>query len=240
MRPLAEGCRWATLNDGSRIVLMGGPGSPFVRLWYSKTEAEKNHPECFAPDPPKPKEPTMTSQMAELRKEYKRVQEFGPHGRTLIFRDSEARLGGSTGTRLCWIEGIDEVPDHVYAPEPEQQEFREGDLLRVTRSSGNMEFALFDKPSSVISGHVIVRDASGVPLSLLRSQVERVHRSPSPPKGPPVVGSYVGLANGEKRGVIDREDADAPIAVLHAYWSDGTMGWHTRDELIHLCRSEDD
>lgn len=196
-------------------------GSDEVRTWWWESKAPDR---CFVPEPPKPKEPKPR----ELATGYKRVQESG---RTIIFRDSEAPLGAARGTRLCWIEGQDDVPDHVYAPDAQAPGHRKGDWVRYEHGPF---YPVFDVSGE---GHEIrVTYPSGeVSPWVDGEKYHRVHRCPSAPTGPIRAGSVVKFIEAHddhcgRYGIVGNVDSD-PLWPLNISLGNG-YGTHRHPKQV--------
>lgn len=211
--------------DGNIAVIVGHGNI------YTVADAEANHPECFAPEPPSEKEPKPR----ELADGYARVREQKAGGRTLIFWDSKTRLGGTVGARRCWIEGQDDVPDHVYAPEPEQQEFRKGDWIRylLFRPAGRKEFLQVTDPNNSASTMVAV-DGDGRPWRKIEKAKAELIRHAAP-TGPIRVGCYVQLVLTKHLGVVAEESQ----SMRGHFRMGGFDGWWPTSQLRLIASPED-
>lgn len=210
-----------------------------------RANAEANYPQCFAPDPPKPKEPKRRP----LRKRYKRVQEYGRDARTFIVESGPDYVAGRT--RDCWVEGVDPVPDKCHIPEPappamplptgrqvpSTQVFRKGDMIRhlLFRPAGRREFLQVTNPD-VSPESMTAVDGDGKPWRCIdKAKAELICRCPSRPTGPPVVGSCVRITGPQHVQHGQLHIVSGLPRGTHITTHEGGSYWFSPDQVEHIA-----
>lgn len=135
-------------------------------------------------------------------------------------------------------EGAEEK--HPECFEPEQKcPFQKDDWIRgpLWRNGQSVKTFLRVFDPTFSDQDISALDGKGGLYLIRKIDAELIECSPSRPKGPPVVGSYVQHVRYSDciRGIVTEIFGYNRPAPFHVRWMDDTWNWYAKNELIHIA-----
>lgn len=243
MRPLSKEYVRATTEEGCRLVCArhgpGGPRDPKAPCWLESQAPDH----CYAPEQPEFRE----GELLRVRHSDGTVSFRLCLGASSIKGDVriEDACGRTTTIPASRVEAVHRCPTQGKSPsEPPTTpgEFREGDWVRglTFDPTERKEFYRVTHPHNSPQTIGVV-DGKGKSWVIAKSNAELIHRCPSKPLGPPVVGSCVAGPWGPLLRVIQTIGLPDSVTGLTTFWftDDDDPQVHLLDELIHIAAPRD-